>query len=48
MTSKYKYLKIVEKEFYSNNHCHKICYEYLKDESIKFRLIYDAYRKRME
>jgi hypothetical protein len=22
------------------NHCYKLCYEYMKDESIKFRHIY--------
>ena len=34
--------------FISDDNCHKLCYQYMKDESIKFKLIYDAYRRRVE
>lgn len=48
MIKTYKYLKVAHPAFITNNNCHKLCYQYMKDESIKFKLIYDAYHRRVE
>lgn len=48
MIKYHKYLSVAMPIFESNSNCHMLCYTYMKEESIKFRLIYDAYIKRLQ
>ena len=46
MLKEFPHLKMGFGSFKNGNHCHKVCYDYMTDESAKFRQIYDAYLKR--
>lgn len=48
MLTAHPHLRESEDQFWQENHCHRIVYEYLIDESIKFRYIHDAYLKRVK
>lgn len=48
MLKDYPHLRLGLGAFKTGNFSHKVCYDYMVDESMKFRHIYDAYRKRVQ
>lgn len=48
MLMEYPYLRLAEKIYTDGGHCRTIAYAYLKDETAKFKHIYNAYEQRVE
>jgi nuclear transport factor 2 (NTF2) superfamily protein len=48
MIKEYPYLKIFAEDFYNKRANREICLGYIKDESLKYRFIYDAYQRKLE
>lgn len=47
MIKEFPHFKMFQEQFYQAQINRKICLDYIKDESQKYRFIYEAYRKKL-
>ena len=47
MLKEYSHFKFVLKEYKDNNVCRKLIFDYMKEETVKFRPIYKNYQNRL-